>query len=164
MTDDETERTAELLRALAETASVVVVEHDMDFVRALGVKVTVLHEGACWPKARSTRCRDDPRVDRSLSRALSRCSSVQNVNLYYGGSHSAARRRRSTRRIGQVTCLLGRNGVGKTTLLRAIMGLLPIASGTITFDGQDVSQAAARTSARGSASATCRRAARSSRS
>jgi len=45
MTDAETEATAELLKDIAATRSVVVVEHDMSFVRALGVKVTCLHEG-----------------------------------------------------------------------------------------------------------------------
>ena len=46
MTDAETEQTAELLRDINRTRSVVVVEHDMSFVRALDVRVTVLHEGA----------------------------------------------------------------------------------------------------------------------
>jgi urea transport system ATP-binding protein len=46
MTDAETAQTAELLKDIAKNHSVVVVEHDMDFVRALGVKVTVLHEGS----------------------------------------------------------------------------------------------------------------------
>lgn len=46
MTDQETADTAELLRDIAKTQSVVVVEHDMQFVRDLGVKVTVLHEGS----------------------------------------------------------------------------------------------------------------------
>ncbi|MXU64115.1 urea ABC transporter ATP-binding protein UrtD [Oceanomicrobium pacificus] len=46
MTDAETMRTAELLRDIAGKHSVVVVEHDMEFVRALGCKVTVLHQGA----------------------------------------------------------------------------------------------------------------------
>jgi len=46
MTDTETAQTAELLRDIAETRSVVVVEHDMAFVRDLDVKVTVLHEGS----------------------------------------------------------------------------------------------------------------------
>jgi urea transport system ATP-binding protein len=40
---------------------------------------------------------------------------------------------------GSVVCLMGRNGVGKTTLLRSIMGLLPVRSGRITFDGADLS-------------------------
>lgn len=46
MTDAETAETARLLKEIAKTHSVVVVEHDMDFVRDLGVKVTVLHEGS----------------------------------------------------------------------------------------------------------------------
>ncbi|MEO1264783.1 MAG: ATP-binding cassette domain-containing protein, partial [Pseudomonadota bacterium] len=46
MTDSETEDTASLLRDIAQTHSVVVVEHDMAFVRDLGVKVTCLHEGS----------------------------------------------------------------------------------------------------------------------
>ena len=46
MTDVETETTAHVLRDINKTHSVVVVEHDMSFVRALGVKVTVLHEGS----------------------------------------------------------------------------------------------------------------------
>jgi urea transport system ATP-binding protein len=46
MTDQETEQTAELLRRIAGQRSVIVVEHDMEFVRALATKVTVLHEGS----------------------------------------------------------------------------------------------------------------------
>lgn len=46
MTDSETEKTAEMLRDIAKTRSVVVVEHDMSFIRALNVRVTVLHEGS----------------------------------------------------------------------------------------------------------------------
>jgi urea transport system ATP-binding protein len=46
MTDAETQTTAELLREINRERTVVVVEHDMDFVRTLGVRVTVLHEGS----------------------------------------------------------------------------------------------------------------------
>ena len=59
---------------------------------------------------------------------------------------------------------MGRNGMGKTTLLKCIMGLLPATSGEITFEGTDLLHAAGRRAARGSASATCRRDARSFRS
>ncbi|GAA6169767.1 urea ABC transporter ATP-binding subunit UrtE [Sessilibacter corallicola] len=44
---------------------------------------------------------------------------------------------------GSLTCLLGRNGVGKTTLLKCIMGLLPVKSGTILIDGKDISRSPA---------------------
>ena len=41
---------------------------------------------------------------------------------------------------GSVVCLMGRNGVGKTTLLRATMGLLPARAGRVTFDGADITR------------------------
>jgi urea transport system ATP-binding protein len=64
---------------------------------------------------------------------------VQNVDLYYGAAQ-ALRSVSLGAAVGKVTCLLGRNGVGKTSLLRAICGLQPIASGSIAFDGHDVSR------------------------
>ncbi len=62
MTDAETEQTAELLRDINRSRSVVVVEHDMAFVRALGVKVTVLHEGAVLSEGSIDHVSADPRV------------------------------------------------------------------------------------------------------
>jgi len=62
MTDAETEQTAVLLRDINRTRSVVVVEHDMAFVRALGVKVTVLHEGAVLSEGSIDHVSEDPRV------------------------------------------------------------------------------------------------------
>ena len=64
---------------------------------------------------------------------------VQDVNLYYGAAQ-ALRGVSLSAQIGRVFCLLGRNGVGKTSLLRAICGLQPIASGSIQLDGQEVSR------------------------
>jgi urea transport system ATP-binding protein len=62
MTDSETATTAELLREIARDHSVVVVEHDMTFVRDLGVKVTVLHEGAVLAEGPLDQVSADPRV------------------------------------------------------------------------------------------------------
>ena len=62
MTDAETEETAMLLRGIAQTHSVVVVEHDMAFVRALGVKVTCLHEGAVISEGSIDAVSNDDRV------------------------------------------------------------------------------------------------------
>jgi urea transport system ATP-binding protein len=62
MTDAETEQTAELLREINKTRSVVVVEHDMAFVRALDVKVTVLHEGSVLSDGSIDHVSADPRV------------------------------------------------------------------------------------------------------
>ena len=62
MTDAETAQTADLLREINRTRSVVVVEHDMDFVRALGVKVTVLHEGSVLSEGNLDHVSADPKV------------------------------------------------------------------------------------------------------
>jgi urea transport system ATP-binding protein len=62
MTDAETEQTAELLREINKTRAIVVVEHDMAFVRALGVKVTVLHEGSVLSEGSIDHVSDDPKV------------------------------------------------------------------------------------------------------
>ena len=64
---------------------------------------------------------------------------VHDVDLYYGAAQ-ALRAVSLGAAVGKVTCLLGRNGVGKTSLLRAICGLHPIAAGSISLDGQDVSR------------------------
>ncbi|MEM7189402.1 MAG: urea ABC transporter ATP-binding protein UrtD [Pseudomonadota bacterium] len=62
MTDAETMQTADLLRRVAGEHTVMVVEHDMDFVRALGVKVTVLHEGAVLAEGSIDHVSADPNV------------------------------------------------------------------------------------------------------
>lgn len=62
MTDAETVQTVELLREINKTRSVVVVEHDMDFVRALNVRVTVLHEGSVLAEGNLDHVSADPRV------------------------------------------------------------------------------------------------------
>jgi len=62
MTDSETEQTAHLLRDINRTRAVVVVEHDMAFVRALGVKVTVLHEGSVLSEGSIDHVSADPKV------------------------------------------------------------------------------------------------------
>ena len=65
---------------------------------------------------------------------------VSNIQQYYGGSHILRDVSLSAER-GQVTVLLGRNGVGKTTLLKSLMGLVPIRQGQIELDGQPLHHA-----------------------
>ncbi len=62
---------------------------------------------------------------------------IKNVNQYYGGSH-ILRDLSFEVPSGQVTVLLGRNGVGKTTLLKSLMGLVPIKTGSIEFEGKAI--------------------------
>lgn len=60
---------------------------------------------------------------------------IENINQYYGGSH-ILRDVSLQAELGKVTVVLGRNGVGKTTLLKSVMGLVPIKSGGIMLDGR----------------------------
>jgi urea transport system ATP-binding protein len=62
---------------------------------------------------------------------------VEALNQYYGGSH-ILRNVAFEARQGEVTVVLGRNGVGKTTLFKSLMGLVPIRTGTIALDGQPI--------------------------
>ncbi len=65
--------------------------------------------------------------------------SVENVDLYYGAA-IALRKVSLTAEVGAVTCIMGRNGVGKTSLLRAVTGAHPISAGTIRWEGEDISR------------------------
>jgi len=72
---------------------------------------------------------------------------ITGLNQFYGGSHTLWDIDMTVAR-GSCTCLMGRNGMGKTTLLRAIMGLLPLASGQVLYDGQDLCAVPAEARAR----------------
>ncbi len=65
---------------------------------------------------------------------------VKNINQYYGGSH-ILRDVSLSATPGKVSVILGRNGVGKTTLLKSLMGLVPIKSGSVELDGKEIQSA-----------------------
>ncbi|WGV22087.1 MULTISPECIES: urea ABC transporter ATP-binding subunit UrtE [unclassified Pseudomonas] len=62
---------------------------------------------------------------------------IDTLHQYYGGSH-ILRGLSFEAKVGEVTCLLGRNGVGKTTLLRCLMGLVPARDGNIEWEGKPI--------------------------
>jgi urea transport system ATP-binding protein len=66
--------------------------------------------------------------------------SVEGLNQYYGGSH-ILRNLGFEARVGEVTVILGRNGVGKTTLLKSLMGRVAVKTGSIALDGRDITRA-----------------------
>jgi urea transport system ATP-binding protein len=65
---------------------------------------------------------------------------VDSLNQYYGGSH-ILRNLGFEAKAGEVTVVLGRNGVGKTTLLKSLMGVVPVKTGTVQLDGADITKA-----------------------
>jgi urea transport system ATP-binding protein len=62
---------------------------------------------------------------------------LKHINQFYSGSHTLWDLDMTVPK-GSCTCLMGRNGMGKTTLLKCIMGLLPLATGELAFDGRDL--------------------------
>jgi urea transport system ATP-binding protein len=62
---------------------------------------------------------------------------IDGINQYYGGSH-ILRDLSLTAAQGEITVILGRNGVGKTTLLKSLMGVIPVKTGTMRLDGQPI--------------------------
>ena len=64
---------------------------------------------------------------------------VEQLNQYYGSSHTLRGINLSARK-GECLALLGRNGVGKTTLLKCMMGVLPVAQGKVAFQGRDITK------------------------
>jgi len=73
--------------------------------------------------------------------------SVENIDLHYGAAQ-ALKGVSLKADIGKVTCLMGRNGVGKTSTLRAVVGQHPVSSGKILWNGEDVSRLAPHARAR----------------
>jgi urea transport system ATP-binding protein len=65
---------------------------------------------------------------------------VNGLNQFYGGSH-ILRNVGFEAKLGEVTVVLGRNGVGKTTLLKSLMGVVPVKTGTIALDGKNITKA-----------------------
>jgi urea transport system ATP-binding protein len=132
MTQQEIERTEQILASLAGEHTVVVVEHDMDFVRSIARTVT---KAASSPRARCVTCKT---IHVSSKYTWEHDVLVtRDVHQYYGGSHTLRGASLSIPE-GTCICLMGRNGVGKTTLLRAIMGLVAVRSGSIRFGEREL--------------------------
>ena len=141
MTPEEREHTTDILVEAAKTRAVVVVEHDMEFVRRLNCKVTVLHEGAVLAEGSIDHVTSNLDViDVYLGR--SDMLNVENLSLHYGQSQ-ILRDVSLEAETGQITCLMGTNGVGKTSLLKAISGAHAPSGGKVFLDGQDLTRQSA---------------------
>jgi ABC-type branched-subunit amino acid transport system ATPase component/ABC-type branched-subunit amino acid transport system permease subunit len=150
----------ELIQRLAKSHAVLLIEHDIDRVLSLSDRITVLHQGRLIADGKPSEVAGHPEViaaylgtahgkalplprateARSISKigaAATPLLKVEGVRAGYGGS-TVLDGLDLTVLPGEVVALLGRNGVGKTTSLRAITGTLPLASGRIMFDGKEI--------------------------
>jgi ABC-type branched-subunit amino acid transport system ATPase component/ABC-type branched-subunit amino acid transport system permease subunit len=143
-----------LIRQLATTHAVLLVEHDLDRVVALSDRISVLHEGRLIADGPPAAVVGDPAVIAAYlgksgeapaalaapavpSRAAGELLRVEGLVAGYGGSQVLDGIDLLVRP-GEAVALLGRNGVGKTTLLRAITGTVPASEGRILLEGQAI--------------------------
>ena len=144
MSVSERVKTAELLNRIIKDRSVLVIEHDMKFVEDIAHKVTVLHQGQVLSEGTMEHVKNDPQGHRSLSRALSSSNradscrmasvpamlAISDLHVAYGQSEcctASTSRSRPTKS----SPIMGRNGMGKTTLMKSLMGIVPTKSGSV---------------------------------
>ena len=163
MSDEETERTGELLLDLKGKHSIVVVEHDMEFVRQLASRITGLHQGSVLKEGSFEHVSADEKVvEVYLGRSGSEGEGgeqfvapdkngdveapeeegesllkLSELRVRYGESEILRGVDFELGR-GELLALLGRNGVGKTTTLRAVMGEVGNSGGNIFLAGKNL--------------------------
>ena len=148
-----------LIRQLAATHAVLLIEHDIDRVLALSDRITVLHQGRVIADGKPAEVANNPDVITAYmgtARAGGPSPTVhaeairpiatkpilllQQVRAGYAGSLVLTDLDLAVHE-GEAVALLGRNGVGKTTMLRAITGTVQKSAGSITMDGKDITHA-----------------------
>jgi branched-chain amino acid transport system ATP-binding protein len=148
-----------LIRQLAATHAVLLVEHDIDRVLALSDRITVLHQGRVIADGKPADVANNPdvvtaymgtaraggpqpsvRAEAPRPAATKPMLQLEQVRAGYAGSLVLTDLDLVVRE-GEAVALLGRNGVGKTTMLRAITGTVHKSAGRIIMDGKDITHA-----------------------
>jgi len=148
-----------MIRELAKSHAVLLIEHDIDRVLALSDRITVLHQGRLIADGRPAEVASNPDVvtaylgaeriipppeptdaERRAHAASKPVLVVETLRAGYAGSVVLEDLSLSVHE-GEAVALLGRNGVGKTTTLRAITGTVRASSGKIVLDGQEITNA-----------------------
>jgi len=160
----ERSRFAKLIKLLSKSITVVMIEHDMDHAFDIAERITVMHAGRILADGTPEEVRDNRLVqDIYLGRGRGAASELRsgtlpvrspvqplgatgapvlalaNVNTFYGTSqilHDVGLKLRA----GEIVGLLGRNGAGKSTTIKSIMGLAPARSGTISIGDRDLTR------------------------
>ena len=149
----ERERVSSLIKNIAANIPVLIVEHDIDRVLGFSQAVTVMNQGEVLMTGSPEAIRANRRVqeiytgtgipevahsrtDRGGGEAA-QILRFEAVNTFYGKSHILNDATLDVRE-GEIVALLGRNGAGKSTLLKTLAGLVPLASGTIEYDGNNI--------------------------
>jgi branched-chain amino acid transport system ATP-binding protein len=149
----ERERVSNLIKNVAANIPVLIVEHDIDRVLGFSQNVTVMNQGEVLMTGSPGAVRADrrvqeiytgtgiPEVEHSRSDEVREAAAqilwLEGVNTFYGKSHILHDATLDVHE-GEIVALLGRNGAGKSTLLKTVAGLVPLASGTIEYEGNNI--------------------------
>ena len=147
----ERERVSNLVKSVATNIPVLIVEHDIDRVLGFSQRVTVMNQGEVLMAGTPEEVLSDRRVQEvytgtGIPPVTSRVSGgardarvlrFERVNAFYGKSHILNDATLDVRE-GEIVALLGRNGAGKSTLLKTLAGLVPLASGSIEYQGRSI--------------------------
>jgi branched-chain amino acid transport system ATP-binding protein len=150
----ERERVSNLIKNVAANIPVLIVEHDIDRVLGFSQAVTVMNQGEVLMTGSPEAVRADRRVQEIYTgtgihevghsrsdetrQDAPQILRFEGVNTFYGKSHILNDATLDVRE-GEIVALLGRNGAGKSTLLKTLAGLVPLASGTIEYEGRNIS-------------------------